>query len=364
MMFAEHWSQVESIEYEDDTIQILHTASPQKQAILYKSLMGKVEIGDEVLLNSTATSLKLGTGGYDFVKSVAKIEPANVLYTGDAGHILKLRYTPMQHQVLSIEAQESPFHSLFLQPFSLNGKPILLGELHSMIPLVYASSQVIKKDALVCVIIDDQAALPLAFSEHMRALMMEKNFTTITVGQAFGGTYEAITIQTALQFAYTHLKADVIMISVGPGVVGTGTYYGFTGMSLANWSNNVAALKGLPLWIPRVSFAEKRERHKGISHHTLTPLKQATLSRVLLALPRFDREDHEVVVRQLESLKQALNEPEIRWLDQKEVVELTKEALNQSSRVIKTMGRSYQEDPAFFWSVVASLLTSFNIAGE
>ena len=30
----------------------------------------------------------------------------------------------------------------------------------------------------------------------------------------------------------------------------------------------------MPIAIPRISFADQRERHKGISHHSITVLKE------------------------------------------------------------------------------------------
>ncbi|WP_100372573.1 DUF3866 family protein [Bacillus sp. FJAT-45037] len=364
-MFAEEFTQVQSIIYEDDSVQIVETPIGAKKAILYKTIMHAVKPGDDIVVNVTATNLHLGTGGYDFVKSVEQTgRYVSKELTRQDGHILKLRYTPYQHQVLAIEAQESPYHSLFEQPFSLAGKPVLLGELHSMIPLVYATTQILKGNARVCVIIDDQAALPLAVSTMMRQLMKKKSFMTITVGQAFGGSFEAITIQTALQFAHNHLHADVIMISVGPGVVGTGTHYGFTGMSLASWSNIVASLKGLPVWIPRISFSDPRPRHFGISHHTLTPLKEFSLAKSLLPLPVFTGHRKVRIKEQLKELEWAKVMPDIQWVCEKQMTPLTEEALTASDVVIKTMGRGYQEDPSFFLSVVSSVWTSFNLGSE
>ncbi|WEG18201.1 DUF3866 family protein [Alkalihalophilus pseudofirmus] len=362
-MFAEVRDQIKAIVFEDNHIQILQTSRTQ-QAVLYKALTKKGRIGDTVLLNTTASELNLGTGGYDFVKSAGENAQGTPCLNRDDGHILKLRYTPMQHQVLSVESQESPYHSLFQTTYSLEKRPVLVGELHSMIPILYAGSKVLHKRATVCIIIDDQAALPLMLSEHIRALEGEETFVTITVGQAFGGTYEAVTIQTALQFAHKHLKADIIMITVGPGVVGTGSYYGFTGMSLANWSNNVAALGGVPVWIPRLSFADKRKRHRGISHHTLTPLIEAVLTKVILPLPLLNGDRLEMIENQLSMLQKAKVSPEIKWIDEQEVQQKTEQALRTLGKDIKTMGRGYQEDPAFFWAVVAALWTSLNLGRE
>ena len=43
------------------------------------------------------------------------------------GHIMKLRYTPMQFSVLSAEEQGSPYHERFNEFQSLTGMPVIIG---------------------------------------------------------------------------------------------------------------------------------------------------------------------------------------------------------------------------------------------
>src|SRR5438309_6658072 len=69
-------------------------------AISYPALTGPIRVGDEVLLNTTAVDLGLGTGGFHFVVSVtgsprAQAEPP--------GRVMKARYTPLQTAVHAIE---------------------------------------------------------------------------------------------------------------------------------------------------------------------------------------------------------------------------------------------------------------------
>src|SRR3954453_2397815 len=67
-------------------------------AVSYPHLVGPLDSGDRVLVNTTARDLGLGTGGVDFI--VARLEPESELPVGaEVGHILKLRYTPLQHAV-------------------------------------------------------------------------------------------------------------------------------------------------------------------------------------------------------------------------------------------------------------------------
>ncbi|WP_088102360.1 DUF3866 family protein [Halalkalibacter urbisdiaboli] len=352
-MYAEKQTYVREVTYEDETIQLITTDIGAKKAVLYKTLTARVEPGDPVIVNITATKLKLGTGGWDIVKSSARLE-AEQTHRED-GHIMKLRYTPNQHSVLAIEAQESPYHSLFKEKFSFDKEPVLLAELHSMVPLAYYVGKVLKPDFTCCVIIDDQAALPLMVSEQMRMLKDDPAFKTITIGQAFGGTFEAVTMHSALQFASQELKPDLIMISVGPGVVGTGTMYGFTGMTLASWANIVGAFKGTPVWIPRLSFSEKRERHVGLSHHTLTPLFDFTYTRCLLPFPFLEDAQKEYISRQLNAVKSNDIIHELRWSERDNASILVEKALQLSPLPIRTMGRGYADDATFFLAVAEAV---------
>ncbi|WP_100407060.1 DUF3866 family protein [Bacillus solitudinis] len=353
-MYREKKSLVLSIYYEDDSIQIIETEVGACQAIVYKTFIPPVVTGDEILINTTATELSLGSGGFDIVK--ANCSGTEYSYgTKRDGHIMKLRYSPMQHSVLAIEAQESPYHSLFQHPFLMKNKQILLAELHSMIPVAFYVSKALNPKLSVCVIIDDQASLPLRISEQMRCLAQEPGLTTITVGQAFGGTYEAITIPSALQFSMEYLKADIILISVGPGVVGTGTPYGFTGMNLANWANTIGALGGRPVWIPRLSFAEERNRHYGISHHTLTPLSQFTFVKSILTFPLLGDKQRTIIENQLEKNPMKTSHY-INWSDEDSSL-IVEKALQLSSLPIRTMGREYKDDPAFFLAVGEAVRT-------
>ena len=77
----------------------------------------------------------------------------------------------------------------------------------------------------------DGAALPIYLSKNVDTLKKKGLIdNTITIGSAFGGDYECINIYTALITAKEVLKADVVFVSMGPGIAGTGTKYGFTGI--------------------------------------------------------------------------------------------------------------------------------------
>jgi hypothetical protein len=361
-MYKQLKTEVLEISYEDEHIQKFVTDKGARRAILYKRITPTAKIGDVILVNTTATELQLGTGGWDIVCSVLK--KGDWISVDSKGHIIKARYTPIQHSVMAVEAQESTYHEHFMKSFSLSGKPIWLAELHSMVPLFYYVSQQLQASSRCCVIFDDQASLPLKMSDQLRALEKEDGFYSITAGQAFGGQFEAITIASALQFAETILHADFILISVGPGVVGSGTCYGFSGMALSNWSHIVSALEGVPVWIPRLSFAESRERHFGISHHTMTPFSRFTFRPALLPLPYLGYQQRQKIEEQLIAYQPFQTEHRIHFATNDEASNLVERALQKATMPIQTMGRKYDTDPLFFRAVAESVRYGFDGESE
>ncbi|WP_413380282.1 DUF3866 family protein [Alkalihalobacillus sp. 1P02AB] len=360
-MYREELVKVLRVISEDKQVQWLETDQFSKKAILYKAFTNPVQKGDVVLVNVTASLLRLGTGGYDFVKANYE-KSSDYEHSEDNGHIMKLRYTPMQHSVMAVESQESPFHSLFSEKFTLREQKILLAELHSMVPLVFSIAQLLHQEAKVCVIFDDQAALALSVSEHLQKLHSYEHFYSITIGQAFGGMYEATTLQTALQFATQYLEADLVVVSVGPGVVGTGTKYGFSGIEQAKWANVIGALDGIPVWIPRLSFHDKRQRQQGLSHHTRTALFQFTYARSILPFPEMKTSDQQLIEKQL-SQENSLVEHDIVWSELKGQEPIIEQAFHFYGQEIKTMGRTFQDDPIFFLAVAESTKVSLGLGG-
>ena len=77
---------------------------------------------------------------------------------------------------------------------------------------------------------------------------------------------------------------------MGPGIAGTGTKYGFTGIEQGPILDAVHKLGGLPIAIPRISFADQRERHKGISHHSITVFKEIVNVNVNIPITIYEDE--------------------------------------------------------------------------
>jgi hypothetical protein len=312
-------------------------------------LTGDVSTGDYVYLNTTAVEKKLGSGGYHFV--IANLSRIPDPAPGDDGHIMKLRYTPYQVKVLSVEEEASPFHQQIKDFESLEGTPVIVGTLHSMLaPAAAGCLAATQGRARVAFVMTDGAALPLTLSKTVRTLK-EKGMLagTVSAGHAFGGDLESVNIYSGLIAAYQVLKAEIIIVTMGPGIVGTGTRWGTTALEQGEIINAVSVLGGQPIAVPRISFADARPRHRGVSHHTLTALERVALREAIIALPEVNTEQHDLINKQLEEsgilshhrVVVRDGSPALRYLEGQGIT-------------VKSMGRNPVDDPVFFLAAGAA----------
>lgn len=317
----------------------------QSRCICYPTLSGRVAAGDRVLVNTTATDLKLGSGGWDFV--VARLAGAeSESHAPGPGHVMKLRYTPLQHAVLACEEEASPHHAALAEAQSLGGMPVVAGQLHSQlapiaIGLAFGARQLGLPPPRVAYLMTDSGALPMALSGAVRGLRSAGLIAdTITVGQAFGGDIEAVNVYSGLLAARYAVGADVAIVCQGPGNVGTGTPMGFGGMDMAVAINAAAAIGGTPIAAARVSFADPRPRHQGISHHTVTALCTGALASALVPLPA-ELIDDSRLSQELAAIASAHT---VRPVDCPALLD----ELRASPVPLSSMGRRLQDDPWFF----------------
>lgn len=328
----------------------VEVAGKDYPAINFNTITGNVNLGDEVLLNTTAVNLKLGTGGSHFVMANLTSPSGEKLPEPELGHIMKIRYTPNQIRVLSAEEQDSPFHQLMTNCISLQGTPVVCCSLHSMLPPAAAAVKAYNKRYRVVYVMTDGAALPLGLSKMVQALRREKLLEgTVSVGHAFGGDLEAVNIYSGLLAAKAVLNADIIVAGMGPGIVGTGTPFGFSGIEQASLIHAVHSLEGIPVAVPRLSFADARARHIGLSHHSRTVFGKAALVSANIGMPLIGREKHNVIIRQMQEA----------GIDSKHKIVLEEgepglEMLKQCGIKVTTMGRSPYEEPEFFLAASCS----------
>ena len=315
------------------------------RALAYTDVVGAPQVGEEVLLNVTALDLALGTGGYAMVAAVPGRLPADV---DGPGHLVKARYTPLQMTVLGVDEQDSPHHALLREADDLGGMPVVTADLHSSLPAVIAGLRAEVPSATVAYVATDGGALPLAFSRTVQGLT-EAGWlaATITVGQAFGGDYEAVTVHNGLLAARLVVEADVAVVVQGPGNLGTGTRWGFSGTAVGEAVNAAAVLDGRPVGALRVSQADPRERHHGVSHHSLTAYGRIAAHPADIAVPALPGDFGARVRDQAEALT-----PPHRLVDV-DCAGLV-DALGACPVPLRTMGRGMEADaPAFVAAAAA-----------
>ena len=326
----------------------------EARAISYPDLGGDVRPGDRVLLNATAVDLGLGTGGVHFVIAVegreASAEPV-------PGHVMKARYTPVQTAVRSVEETDP---ELLEASEGLRETPVVCAPLHSMLAPIAAGAKR-AADTKVVYLMTDGAALAGGFSRLVAELRDAGLLDGwVTCGQAFGGEREAVTVWSGLLAAKELLGAEVIVVADGPGNLGTETTWGVSALASGHALMAASTLHGRPIPALRVSFADERERHQGVSHHSLTILADVCKVDVDVPVPALADEAQRSTVwdalrsRRLEEThhlvevdgKPALDELRARGLD------------------VRTMGRGIDDDPAFFLAAGAAGVLAARMASE
>lgn len=324
----------------------------EHNCINYNLLTGNIDEGDEVLINTTALDLELGTGGYHFV--IANISKGGIKSLG-SGHIMKLRYTPIQINCLASEAQESIHHDIFNNFSSLSNMPVIVGTLHSMLAPIALCLKEIQAKKRIAYVMTEGGALPIWISDTVKRLVKDGIIEgTITFGNSFGGDIECINIYSALIAAKEILKSDTAVVCMGPGIAGTDTRYGFSGIEQGCLVDAANKLGGRAIAVPRISFSDERSRHYGISHHSRTTLGSLCYSRSSIAIPRFGDEKDVILKKQL--YESGISERhDIKYFDSSEVTEL----LQHESSYLEKMGKKYEQDREYFITcALSSLLTN------
>lgn len=317
-------------------------------ALAYPELTGPVSIGDAVTLNTTAVTLGLGTGGVHLVVSVdgAGAERTTGAEEPPPGRIMKARYTPLQVAVRSIEETD---RDRIEGSRGLEGLPVVCAPLHSMIAPIAAGAKAAGAGRVIYVMTDG-AALPGSFSRLVPRLRTAELLDgSITSGQAFGGEHEAVTLWTGLLGAKEVLGADVIVVADGPGNLGTDTRWGVSALGSGQALAAASVLGGRPVAALRISFADERPRHRGVSHHSLTILGQVCTVQAHVAVPVLEGSERDAVWDALRG--DALEE-------RHQLVEADgRPALAELERVgveVESMGRTPADDPVFFLAAGAA----------
>jgi hypothetical protein len=298
-----------------------------ERAYCLTAVTGTVAVGDRVVVNTTAVELGLGTGGWHVVHW--NLSRAELIQPGP-DHVMKVRYTSLQ-----IDAGTDELRSPDL-PASLEGVPVVACLVHSQVGLVAVAIKSAAPHLRVGYVMTDGAALPLALSDLVAELRDRSLLdVTVTAGHAFGGDLEAVTVPSALLLARHVAEADVIVVGMGPGVVGTGTKFGTTSIEAAAILDATDALGGEPVLCVRASDGDARSRHQGISHHSSTVLELAACRPWVAPVPPDLAQSTRVRIRPV-ILPDAVS------------------LLDGLGLSIRTMGRGPDEDPLFFAAAAAA----------
>lgn len=222
--------------------------------VAYPRLTGKVEEGDDVLVNEQARALELGSGGFDVL--YANLTRGLGLAPEEGAHVMALPYTPGQVAIRHEEETDE-------LAVSLEGLPVVLCTLHSQVAPVCAALPGLR----VAYVQVAGGALPVSLSDTVRSLRARRLIeVACAVAPCLDGDAQFVTAAAALAWA-TGQGFDAVVCSVGPGIAGTGSRLGHGALALADAANAASALGGRPVLAVRTSAADPRERHRGVSHH-------------------------------------------------------------------------------------------------
>jgi Protein of unknown function (DUF3866) len=310
----------------------------RRRAWADETLLGEMREGDEVVVNTAALDLKLGSGGFD----VVHVNLTRGLEGGgeDCAHVMKLNYTSLQHPVDPVEHPNARFLSPDIQDKgTTRSTPVAVLPLHGhLAPAAWAAHQA-APGLRVGYVQTGGGTLPGSFSRDIKQLR-ERGLLAghITAAPAYGGEHEALSTVGALDAAATDLDWDAILVGPGPGIIGSDTAYGHGGMSALDNAHAALSL-GFPTLIsPRLSSTDPRDRHRGLSHHTRTVL-QLLLAPVAVVVP----EGEPAIAAAIEAFPHIVHQ-----------VPVDLDGYAAAGLPTTTMGRTLQDDPLFFAAALAS----------
>lgn len=296
----------------------------EREAACDTALHGPCQAGDEVIVNTQATDLGLGSGGFDIVhvNLTRGLDGEGV----PGAHVMKLNYTSLQHAVDPVEGDG---------PQVAPGSPVAACLLHGQLaPLAWSFGQSTPRARLGLV----QGAGGALAGNHSRTVVELRSLGLldgfITAAPSYGGEMEAITVAGALAHGFAELGWDAAVCAPGPGIIGSGSRYGNGSLAAADALNAALALGAAAVLTPRLSDSDPRDRHRGVSHHALT-VASLVLGPATVAWPE-GRPPETLGGLTLESGSADI------------------EGYRQSGLPATTMGRTLDEDPAFFAAALAA----------
>lgn len=240
---------------------LVRLAVDGRPCVAYPRLTGPVALGDDVVVNTQAADLGLGSGGFDVL--AVNLTRGIDLAPEPGAHVMKLPYTPLQ--VAAVHLEEAGLGAV-----ALDGLPVVCCTLHSQLAPVCAGLGPGRRVAYAQLA---GGALPVSLSDAVRSLrragLLE---TSIAVGPCVDGDVACVSAASALGWVKAE-GYDAAVCAIGPGIVGTGTAFGHGGLSAVEALDAAGALGGRAILAPRLSSGDERARHRPVSHHTLAVLE-------------------------------------------------------------------------------------------
>ena len=189
--------------------------------VAYPRLTGPVALGDEVIVNTQARELGLGSGGFDML--YANLTRGLDLAAEPGAHVMKLPYTPLQSAAAHAEEErraggDARRHAgrLLLAP-----QPARARLRRPRRVRVWRTSS------------SPGGALPVSLSDTVRELKRRGLLeTAVAAAPCVDGDVQCVSVPAALAWAAAH-GFDVVVCAIGPGIVGTGTKLGHGGLAAA-----------------------------------------------------------------------------------------------------------------------------------
>jgi hypothetical protein len=312
----------------------LAASGDDRAAIAFPGLTGALEPGDEVIVNVEAADLGLGSGGFDIVHAGPLRDTAT---ERQDAHVMKLNYTSLQHAVVPVEEG--------LERLEL---PLRLAvgvlALHGQLPCAAFALAGEAPGARVGYVQTAGGALPGALSDVV-AELLERGLICdhVTAGPCFGARRDAITVEGALDAGARRLGWNFALVGPGPGILGSASALGHGGLAALSSAHAALSVGCRVVIAPRLSSADRRERHRGLSHHTATVL-ELLLRPVEVAVPAGEGEGTLELRASLAAGGHEAVEVDVTGLFDEYL---------KSGLPATTMGRTAGEDRAFFLAGLA-----------
>ena len=311
--------------------------------------VGEVREGDEVVVNTEAVDLALGSGGFDVVH--VNLTRGLDAPGADGAHVMKLNYTSLQHPVAPVEPELDGDHA------PARAIPVLVFHLHGQLPPILWVAA--REGLRIGYVQTPGGALPGALSRDVVELGQRELLAGhVTAGPAHGGEREAISVAGGIDAAARVLGWHACVAGPGPGILGSASRLGHGGLAALDTLHTALAL-GMPtLLAPRLSSSDPRGRHRGLSHHSRTVLEMV-LAPVRVPVPEIETEGWPLLGAEApeggsgqEALEELIAVTKGRHDLVVERVDLGGYAA--SGLPASTMGRDLDEDPLFFAAALAA----------